>query len=207
VQEDREYQLKIRGSVLRFRTGSFRAEVGSALHSGIYNRELVSSLAAGAVIVVIAILAIIKGVEVGAAHYIGAVVLFGLLTFLFRVYVLYEEYLELTIDREHGVLEVTVKQMTKKHIKRPLSDLTGVVKGYTVIAPDNPDGIDIVKNISMQHGMVIPGFGESREYHSVNLEFGGLDTMSIFSTEETDEAEAVSQVINKFVGGGSAKAH
>jgi hypothetical protein len=205
VQEDREYQLKIRGSVLSLRTGSFRSEMGSALHSGIYNRELVSSLAAGAVIVVIAIIAVIKGVDIGVPHYVGTVVLFAILTFVFRVYVFYEEYLELTIDREHGIIEVNVRQMRNEHIKRPLSELTGVVRGYTIIAPDNPDGIDIVKNISLQHGMVIPGFGESKEYHSVNLEFGGLDTVSIFSTEEPDEAEAVSQVINRFVGGGIAK--
>ncbi|MFC1549302.1 hypothetical protein ACFL4R_00305 [Nitrospirota bacterium] len=205
MQKDREYQLKIRGSVLSFRTGSFKAEMSSALHSGIYNREMVSSLAAGAVIVAVAIISVMKGIDLGVMHYVGTVIVFALLTFIFRIYIFFEEYLELTIDREHGVIEVIIRQMTKKNIKRSLSELTGVMKGLTLIAPDNPDGIEIVKNISLQHGMVIPGFGESKEYHSVNLEFGGLDTVSIFSTEELDEAEAVSQVINKFAGGGIAK--
>jgi len=205
LEADREYQLRIRGNVLSFRTGSFRAEAGSALHSGIYNRELVSSLAAGAIIVVMALAAVMKGVEMAPLYYAGVVALFALLTFLFRVYVFYEEYLELTIDREHGLIAIIVRQMRRRHIQRPLSDLTGVMKGFTLIAPENQDGIEIVKNISLQHGMVIPGFGETKEYHSVNLEFGELDTLAIFNTEEQEEAEAVSQVINKFVGGSSAK--
>ena len=206
MQEDREYQIKTRGGVLTLRTGSFRAETGSALHSGIYNRELIASLAAGAVIVAAAIIAVIKDLEIGLPHYIATVLVFAVLTFIFRIYVFYEEYLELIIDRDQGLIDIVIRQMTKKRISRPLSELTGVIKGLTLIAPENQDGIDIVKNISLQHGMVIPGFGESKEYHSVNLEFGGLDTVSIFSTEEPDEAEAVCQVINRFVGGGIAKA-
>ena len=82
MEADREYQLRIRGHVLSFRTGAFRAEAGSALHSGIYNRELVSSLASGAVIVVLAIAAVARGVSIGLPHFIGAAVVFGLLTFL-----------------------------------------------------------------------------------------------------------------------------
>lgn len=205
MEADREYNLRIRGHVLSFRTASFRAEVGSALHSGIYNRELVASLAAGAIVVACAIAAVVKGVDIKPAYYIGVVAVFALLTFMFRIYVFYEEYLELTIDRDNGVIEIIIKQLTRTHIKKQLSDITGVMKGITLIAPENPDGINVVKNISLQHGMVIPGFGETKEYHSVNLEFGELDTIAIFNTEEQDEAEAVSQVINKFVGGGSAK--
>ena len=206
MKEDREYQLRIRGNVLSFRTGAFRAEVGSALHSGIYSRELVSSLVAGAVVVGLAIGAVVMEMDVGIPHYIGAVLVFGLLTFLTRVYVFYEEYLELKIDREQGYVELVIRRMTKKHIERDLKELTGVMRGFTVIAPDNLDGISVVKHISLQHGMPIPGFGESKEYHSVNLEFGRLDTIAVFNTEEKEEAEAVSQVINKFVGGSSAKA-
>lgn len=206
MKEDREYQLRIRGHVLSFRTGAFMAEPGSALHSGIYNRELVSSLLAGAVIVALAITAVVRGMEIGAPHYAGAVVLFAVLTFLARVYVFYEEYLELRIDRDQGLVDIVVRRMRKRSIKRGLAELTGVVRGLTVIAPDNADGIDMVRKISLQHGMVIPGFGETREYHSVNLEFGKLDTMAVFNTEEREEAEAVCQVINKFVGGAGAKA-
>lgn len=205
METGREYQLRIRGSVLNFRTGAFRAEPGSALHSGIYNRELVASLVAGAILVFIAFFAVMKGADVRGPHYIGAVVLFALLTFLVRVYVFYEEYLELIIDRDKGIIDLLVRRITRKRYKWALGELTGVRRGLTVIAPENQDGIDIVKNISLQHGMVIPGFGESKEYHSVNLEFGELDTVAVFNTEESDEAEAVSQVINKFVGSGSAK--
>jgi len=205
METGREYELRIRGSVLSFRTGSFRAEPGSALHSGIYNRELVASLVAGAVLVIIALFAVIKGVDVRGPHYIGAVAVFALLTFLVRVYVFYEEYLELTIDRDKGIIDLLVRRMTMKRYKWALGELTGVCRGLTVIAPENRDGIDIVKKISLQHGMVIPGFGESKEYHSVNLEFGELNTIAVFNTEEPGEADAVSEVLKKFVGGGSAK--
>lgn len=205
MDTDREYQLRIKGDVLKFRTGSYKAEPVSALHSGIYNRELTSSLAAGAVIVLITLIAVLKGMDIRTWHYIFAIVLFGALTLLARFYVFYEEYLEMTIDRRLRKVDVVVRQLTKKTFNRSLDDMTGVLKGLTVIAPENEDGIDIVKNISLQHGMVIPGLGESKEYQTVNLQFGELDTISVFTTEEPEEAEAVSQVINKFVGGGVAK--
>lgn len=205
MEEDREYHLGIRGNILRFRTGAFRAEAGSALHSGIYNRELVSSLASGAVLVIMALVAVLYGVSIGKYHYIAAIVLFAVLTLVARVYIFYEEYLDLSIDRNKGLVNVFIKKMRVKRVIKPLNELTGVMKGYVLLAPENLDGVDFVKRISMQHGMVIPGFGETKEYHSVHLEFGDLDTLSIFCTEDQEVAEAVYQVIKKFIGGSGAK--
>ncbi len=205
MDTDREYQLRIKGDMLKFRTSSYKAEPISALHSGIYNRELTSSIAAGAVIVAIALFAVFQGVDIGTGHYVLAIVLFALLTLLARFYIFYEEYLEMSIDRSKGNVEVVHRQLTKKTFTRSLDDLTGLLKGIIVISPENADGIEIVKNVSLQHGMVIPGLGESKEYQTVNLEFGQLDTIEFFTTEDPEEAEAVYQVINKFVGGGVAK--
>lgn len=205
MDTDREYQLRIKGDVLKFKTTSYKAEIVSALHSGIYNRELTSSIAAGAVIVILALIAVFKGLDVSTVHYIFAIVLFGILTLFSRFFIFYEEYLEMSIDRNNRKVEIVLRRLTKKIISRSLDDLTGLLKGVIVIAPENEDGIEIVKNVSLQHGMVIPGLGESKEYQTVNLEFGQLDTIGFFTTEDPEEAEAVYQVINKFVGGGVAK--
>jgi hypothetical protein len=50
---NKTYQLDIKDNILIFRTTFFKAEKGSVLHSGIYNRELASSLLAGACIVLL----------------------------------------------------------------------------------------------------------------------------------------------------------
>ena len=208
MDTEREYQLAIKGNTLRFKTASYKSEMGSALHSGIYNRELTSSLVSGAIIVVASIAAVIMGVSIGLWHYALAAVLFIALTLLIRLYVLYEDYLLLTIDRQAGSIDVLVNSFIKKKINKNMDELTGVMKGLMLLAPKNADGIDIVKKVSLQHGMVIPGFGETKEYHTVNMEFGALATLQLFSTEDSQEAEAVLDVINKFVGGSPiAKTH
>ena len=212
MKDGAEYQIQQRGEKLHLRTTSYKAEEGSALHGGIYNRELTASLAAGAVLVAAALAAYYAGVTpaLGMENwpmYAGAVVAFGAMTLLFRVYVFFEEYLDLTVDRRAGIVEVFVKGFRSRLLTRPLSEMTGVSKGLTVLAPKNDDGIAVVKTIALQHNMIIPGFGDVHTYHSVNLEFGSLDTVMVFCTENAEESDAVLEMIRKFVGGPVAKAY
>ncbi|MBI3592450.1 MAG: hypothetical protein HY099_03050, partial [Nitrospirae bacterium] len=77
------YQIEIKDNVLVFRTTSFKAEKGSVLHSGIYNRELASSLAAGACITLAGFFFAFRD-KITAIHFIAALFLFAVLFLFFR---------------------------------------------------------------------------------------------------------------------------
>lgn len=205
MQTKKDYDIHIDRGVLNFRTSSFMAEEGSILHSGIYSRDLTSSLAAGAVIVALLFGAVTLHISMRLPHYLGAAVLFGILIVLFRHYVFYEEYLRTVIDKNHNLVTVSKKAFRSVRHSAPLEKLVGLRSGLTILAPQNEDGIAVVKHISAQHGMPIPGFGETRELHSVHLEFDDGETFLIFSTDDKIEAEAVLDMMKKFIGGSVAK--
>lgn len=201
----REYTINIKNSKLVFMTTSFRAEKGSMLHSGIYNRELASSIASGAVLVAMAITAILKGIAIAPVHYVIAGALFIALFILFRVYVFFESYLQAVIDKSRGELSIYIKGIISRKFRAPLSELTGIRKGYTVIAPENIDGVRVVEKIALQHGTAIPGFGEVKQYHTVNFEFRNGETPMVFSSEDAAQVKEALEIMNKFVGGSIAQ--
>jgi hypothetical protein len=198
---ERDYTLGIKKDRLVFRSTSFRAERGSVLHSGIYNRELTSSLAAGGLVAALSVALFYAGVDSTPLHLAGYALLFVVLFVLLRVYVFYEEFLETVIDKGEKTLSVFRKGLPSEKSAVPLSELAGIRKGYTAIVPENPDGVRFVEKIALQHGTVIPGFGDVKEYHTVNLEFRDGDTLMVFSTEDDATAEEVLGIMRKFTGG------
>jgi hypothetical protein len=202
---ERQFTLKVKNNTLLFRTSSYRAERGSVLHSGIYNRELTSSLVAGGLLVAVAIAVVLAGMSVTGYHFALAAAAFVGLFIFFRVYVFFEDFLEVIIRRDKGHISVFRKGFRSLRRAAPLREVTGIRKGFTVIAPENPDGIKFVEKVALQHGTVIPGFGEVREYHTVNVEFSGGDTVMVFSTVEKADADEVLAAMRRFTEGRLAK--
>jgi hypothetical protein len=201
----REYTINIKNSKLVFMTTSYRAEKGSVLHAGIYNREFASSVASGAVLMALAITAILRGIAIAPVHYVFAGALFIALFILFRVYVFFESRLQAIIDKSRGELSIYIKGVISRKFSAPLSELAGIRKGYTVIAPENVDGVRVVEKIALQHGTVIPGFGEVKQYHTVNFEFRNGETPMVFSSEDAAQVEEALEIMNRFVGGSIAQ--
>ncbi|MEJ2183920.1 MAG: hypothetical protein P8Y66_10430 [Nitrospirota bacterium] len=200
MKENSLYKLDVGKRRLYFRTTSYRVERGSMLHSGIYNRELTSSLVAGAVLLAAALAVIFAGVEVRVYHYVLAAVLFTVLFAFFRVFVFFEDYLEMVMDKDRGEVRLLVKRFVSRARTFELGEVGGVAKGYTVFTPQNPDGIQVVEKIALQHGTAIPGFGETKEYHTVNLELKEERDITVFVTEDASEARSVLDVMKNFLG-------
>jgi len=195
-----EYTLNKKKDVLVFRTSSYKAEAGSFLHSGIYNRELTSSLVAGGVLIALAIAVIAKGVKVANWHYLLAVGLFAGLFIFFRMMVFYEDYLETTINRKRGYISIFRKGFLSKRRVVPFAEMEGFRRGYTAIAPENPDGIAFVEKVALQHGTVIPGFGEVKEFYTVNVELRDGETVMVFSSRDSAQARLVLEELRQFAG-------
>lgn len=206
MDKKKEYSINIKKGALIFTTTSFRAEEGSVLHSGIYSRELTSSLVAGAVLVAISMLMVYLGIKLSILITVAGVVMFFVLMVLFRKYVFFEEHLRVTLDKDKKKVSFFKKGLRSTYESIPLEELRSIRWGVTLIVPENTDGINVVKSIAAQHGMPIPGFGEHRELHSVIFEFTEERDIMVFSSEDQNEADAVLDLMKNFAGGDIAEA-
>lgn len=193
------YQIEIEKNMLVLKTMSFKAEKGSVLHSGIYNRELAASLTAGTIMLAIGFF-FASRYRIGIIHFIASLVIFILLFFFFRAYVYRKQVLEVVFDKKTSTVSIFLKNIIKRlKASYPLSEFSGVRQNHIAISPENPDGIQIVEKIALQHGTVIPGFGETVEFYTVDLGFkNGVNEM-IFSSKYKSKADDVVKKIKDFL--------
>ncbi len=193
------YTFDINNKVLAFRTASFRAEKGSVLHSGIYNRETASTLAAGACIILLGFFFASRPL-LSTISFIAALLLFVLLFLFFRTFVFPETFLQAVIDKGNNVVSIMRKgffRMEKQSFI--LNELEGIREDYKEVASENPDGIKIVEKIALQHGAVIPGFGVSAEFYTVEFEFKDARRVMVFSSGDYSEASDVTRTFKNFI--------
>lgn len=196
---DKSYFIEIKDNRLMFSTASFKAEKGSVLHSGIYNRELASSLAAGACMIALGFFFASK-VTITIIHYIASLPLFVMLFLAFRTFLFREPVLQLVIDKKTKAVDITVKRVLgEKKVAVPLDELEKIRQGYTAETPANPDGIQLVEKIALQHGTVIPDFGTTAEFYTVELELRNGKSITIFSSGVPKEADDIAHKINHFI--------
>ena len=193
------YSFDIKDKILAFRTTSFRAEKGSVLHSGIYNREMASTLAAGACIVLLAFFFASRPLR-SPVFFISALLLFVLLFLFLRTFVFPEKLLQAVIDKGNNVvciMRTGFFRMEKQLF--PLAEVEGIREDFKAIASENPDGIKIVEKVALQHGTVIPGFGASAEFYTVELEFKDAERVMVFSSGDHSEADEVARTFRNHI--------
>ena len=184
------YQVEKSENGVVVRTTSFRTERRSVLHSGIFNRELASSLAAGAVIVMMGFFFALHS-RITVVHFIAAVFVFAAFFILFRIYAFREAVLETTFDRERKTIRVLLKRtIGSRSQSYPMDALAGIGIHHLSIEPENLDAVKLVEKVAVQHGTVIPGFGKVEDFYTVELDFGERK-MVIFSARDRKGAESL----------------
>jgi len=174
------------------------------LHSGIYNKELASVLAASAIGGGSFIILIIgKGNKL--LLYIVPLIVFIIAFLFFRAIVFKDPYLEIIFDKVSGkvsiILDRPLRTMQRDLSIESIGDILITHRGFE---PENPDGIAVVEKIALQHGTVIPGFGERRDFYNIELSIknkDGEERLTIFSTIERDEAVEILGKIKDFLRG------
>lgn len=194
------YQLEIKDNKLMFRTSSFVSEKGSILHRGIYNRELASALAASVVSGgLFVFLYAMTGNKI--LLYIMPILVFSVAFIFIRTVILKESYLEAIFDRVSGQVSVIIKRPFRTIQNNfPIRSLSDIVLSHREFEPGNPDGIAVVEKVALQHGTVIPGFGEKKIVYNVELSFGPDKKTTIFVTGKRAEALEVVDKIKDFLG-------
>ena len=87
----------------------------------------------------------------------------------------------------------------KKNLSFPLASLEDIRQDHKSIAAENPDGIRFVEKIALQHGTVIPGFGKTAEFYTVEMEFENSRRVMIFSSEDPAAADDIALKIKNFI--------
>ncbi len=193
------YAFDINDKVLVFRTSSFKAEKGSMLHSGIFNRETASIFAAGACIMLVGFF-FGPSMHKTAIFFIAVLPLFVLLFLFFRTFVFPETFLQVLIDKENNVVAIMRKgffRMGKRLF--PLAEFEGIREDYKEVAPEDPDATRIVEKIALQHGAVIPGFGAAAEFYTVAFAFKDAESVMVFSSGDYSEADDVARTFKNFI--------
>jgi Ca2+/Na+ antiporter len=186
---EKPYHIERKGNTVVLGTKSFRTERRSVLHSGVFNRELASSLAAGAVIVAISFFFALYS-KITALYLVAVVLLFAALFILFRLYVFREATLETVFDLEKGTVSISLKRaLGGRSETYPLAALSGIRLDRVCIEPENIDAVRLVERVAVQHGTVIPGFGKTEDFYTVELDFGEKRAV-VFSARERQDAEA-----------------
>jgi hypothetical protein len=194
------YAFDIDDSVLAFRTNSFRAEKGSVLHSGIYNRETASVFAAGACLILLGFF--FAAMPHFSIVYSAAVLLLFVLFFLFfRTFVFPEAVLQVVVDRRNNVVTVarTESRLHSGKMLFPLAELWNIREDCKEFTLENSDGRRFVEKISVQHGAVIPDFGTPAQLYTVEFEFMNASGVMVFSSGDCSEAADVAGTFKNFL--------
>ncbi len=161
------YQLKIEGSTLVFKTSSFKAEKRSVLHAGVYTKEFSSMLFASAAALAAYML---TGGRPPVLRYSILILIFAASFIGANKYIFKERELQVVFDRKDKTVHMIQSGLfTKKSEKIPFANVKSVELGSRQFIPENIDGIHFVQKISAQHGSAVPGLGEAEEFITLSL--------------------------------------
>jgi len=196
---NRNYTVRKDGDKLIFATPAYKVGPESVLHSGIYNREfssvLASATAAGIVYMIVAM---------NTEHTIVRSIVF-LLIFaggfpFFRKFVFKEGLMEVIFNTVTGEAKIYKSWVTKK-MKETISIKN--IKDISIESrkhdAENPDAVRFVKQISLQHGTVIPGFGEEKALFLLKLHLSDGSDRTIFSDSNMQDVIAAHDEIKGFL--------
>jgi len=199
IAANRNYAIRKEGDKLIFTTPAYRDEPDSVLHSGIYNREFSSALAAatvaGTIFVIIAMNTgnLIAGAMVSLPVFAAGVP-------LFRKFVFKESLMEVIFNRARGEAKIFTTWITKR-LKETIS--LGSIKDISIETKkqeiQNPDAVEFVKKISLQHGTVIPGLGKGKILFLLKLHLNDGSERTIYSDAAIEDVISAHAEIKEFL--------
>jgi hypothetical protein len=178
---DLHYTIEENENTLIFRTAHFKTDQGSVLHSGIYNREFSSMLAsmAAAGLAYPLFAAILKG----SIFFYAALLFVVTMSFpLFMRYVFKERFLTAVFDHRAGKVELFLDGLCRRRTDSiPLKNIRNIMIEKKTPVIENPDGVEFVKKISLQHHTAIPGFGDETPFFLLNLGLADDTVRTLYS--------------------------
>ena len=193
------YSITRRDDVLVLATGSFEAERGSVLHSGIYNREFASALTSfGLAGLVYLVLGLRYGKTLLTHAVVFVVFVAGFL--LLRSLVFRDRLLEAEFDRRTREVRLSRTSGPRRRTEViPMGRVERLRIDKREIGVENPDAVAFVEKISAQHGTVIPGFGEEAVFYSLQLVLTDGSIRTLYAGRGPEEALRVHEAVSGFL--------
>lgn len=196
---NKNYTIRKEKDKLIFATPAYKAGPDSVLHSGIYNREFSSALASAAMAGIAYVLVAMNTDNTVVRSLAFLLVFTGGFPF-FRKFVFKEGRLEVVFDTASGEAKIYTSWITKR-LKKTISiknikDISIESRKYEV---ENPDAVRFVKHISLQHGAVIPGFGEEKVLFLLKLHLSGGSEKIIYADNTMQDVLCAHDEIKEFL--------
>ena len=198
TEEDRSYTVRKEEDKLIFVTPAFKTELDSVLHSGIYNREFASMLASAAVAgTIFVVIAMNTGNAIGAMVFLVA---FAVSVPLFRKFVFKESLMEVVFNIAAGEARIFTTWIMKR-LKETiaLSSIKEISIDSRKREVENQDAVEFVKKISLQHGMVIPGFGRESVLFLLKLHLNDGSERTIYADTSMQDVMSAHAEIKEFL--------
>jgi hypothetical protein len=194
------YSIEKKGATIVLKTSSFKTERRSVLHSGIFNRELASSLAAGAMIMVLSFFFALY-FRISALSLMAVALLFAAFFIFFRLFIFREAVLETVFDPDNRTVTFLLKRTIGSSARSySLDGLSAIGLVHRSMQPENIDAVQLVERVALQHGTVIPGFGKTEDFYAVELDFSG-EKQVIFSSRARQAAESMTAELKSSLTG------
>ena len=198
-EANRNYKTRKEENTLIFITQMFRAEPDSVLHSGIYNREFASVLASAAVAGSIYVIAAMNS-ESSVFRSLVFLLIFTAGFPFFRTYVFRESLMEVVFNSASGEARIFTRWITKR-LKETiaLNSIKDISIEKRTQEVKNPDAVAFVEKISLQHGTVIPGFGEEKILFLLKLHLADGSERIIYSDSVMQDVLSAHDEIKEFL--------
>lgn len=193
----KKFSIVEESGVLTLSTTGMSQDRGSVLHSGIYNRDTASALAAFCLAAPSALFAL-------KFSTLSALIVFFLVGVggypVLRAFVFRESFLETVFDPGRNSVSVLVNGMRRSLADSfQITDIKNVLIETRKLGVANPDGVEFVEKISAQHGTVIPGFAEERTLYMLTLKLGGGKDVVVYSDDVMQDVLDAHEKIKRFL--------
>jgi hypothetical protein len=118
----------------------------------------------------------------------------------FRTFVFKESLMEVVFNTAHGEVSISTTWITKR-LKETIaiSNIKEISIETRKQAIENPDAVEFVEKISLQHGTVIPGFGEEKVLFLLKLHLADGTERTIYSDKAMQDVISAHDEIKEFL--------
>lgn len=196
---NRNYIVRKEENKLIFATPAYRADPDSVLHSGIYNREFSSVLASAAAAGIVYVIVAMNTGNTLVRSLAFLLVFTGGFPF-FRKFVFKESLLEVVFNTAAGEAKIYTSWITKRLKETiPVKNIHDISIESRKHEVENPDAVRFVKQISLQHGTVIPGFGEEKALFLLKLHLSDGSERIIYTDNTMQDVLSAYDEIKEFL--------
>ena len=195
----KNYTIRKEGDILIFTTPAYKTELDSVLHSGIYNREFASLLSAAAVAGTLYVITAMNTAHTLLRYLVFLLIFAGGFPF-FRKFFFKESLMEVVFHAAHREVKIYTSWITKKLQETiAISSIKDISIETKKQAIENPDAVEFVEKISLQHGTVIPGFGKEKVLFLLKLHLADGTERTIYSDNAMQDVISAHDEIREFL--------